>query len=121
LIAENNELKDQLAARPDTAESRLREAAKALYERSETYPKYALRQMNDLLAADLAQAALSAALAVDGVALVPKEPTDTMKVAGGMKVEDIIFGGEGNHETIFDAMKDVWTAMLTAASDGEVG
>ena len=42
-----------------------------------------------------------------------------MKVAGGMKAEDAIFGGEGNHETIFDAMKDVWTAMLSAANDGE--
>ena len=51
--------------------------------------------------------------------LVPKEPTDAMKVAGGMKAEDAIFGGEGNHETIFDAMKDVWTAMLSAANDGE--
>lgn len=66
-----------------------------------------------------ARSALTAALAVDGLALVPKEPTSAMKVAGGMKVEDIIFGGEGNHETIFDAMKDVWTAMLTAASDSD--
>lgn len=89
-------------------------AVKALYERSETYPKYALRQMNDLLAADLAQAALSAALAVDGVALVPKEPSDDILKAGYESMFDDKYNG-----TQAPLMYAVWTAMLAAASEWE--
>jgi hypothetical protein len=68
---------------------------------------------------DVAERMLTAALAVDGVVLVPKEPTEGMMAAGGKKADDIFFRGEGRKTTTLDAMKDVWSAMLTAANDGE--
>jgi hypothetical protein len=66
-----------------------------------------------------AEAAIEAALAVDGLCLVPKEPTEGMMAAGGKKAEDIFFRGEGSKTTTLDAMKDVWTAMISAPSDAE--
>ena len=68
---------------------------------------------------DVAERMLTAALAVDGLVLVPKEPTEGMMAAGGKKAEDIFFRGEGSKTTTLDAMKDVWTAMISAPSDAE--
>ncbi|WP_425909006.1 hypothetical protein [Nitrobacter sp. TKz-YC02] len=68
---------------------------------------------------DAAIAALSAALAVDGLCLVPKEPTEGMMAAGGKKADDIFFRGDGRKTTTLDAMKDVWSAMVAAANDGK--
>ena len=65
---------------------------------------------------ELAKAALTAALAVDGLVLVPKEPTDAVLRAGYQAwVDDKYDGSQA------PLMCAVWTAMLTAASDGEAG
>ncbi|GAA2885511.1 hypothetical protein GGQ99_005060 [Aminobacter niigataensis] len=42
--------------------------------------------------------------------------TDTMKVAGGLKCEAIMFEGEGSG-VIFNDMGEVFAAMITAALD----
>jgi hypothetical protein len=51
-------------------------AARAIYDQAETY-SVLVDHMNGILAADLAQAALTAALAVDGVALQDWQPIDS--------------------------------------------
>jgi hypothetical protein len=65
-----------------------------------------------------AQIALTAALAVDGVALVPREPTEAMIIAGcennptqWNEGTDLGFAA--------DVANDVYRAMITAASDGD--
>ena len=84
------------------------------------------------------EAALTAALAVDGLCLVPKEPTQAMIDAGGVALateftdpwdalseeEERVFGLEvgsfdeaGKRLTVF--IEPAWTAMLAAANDGE--
>jgi hypothetical protein len=59
------------------------------------------------------EAALTAALAVDGVALVPVEPTAAMLDAGE---ETFVSGYSG---TPISTPRAVWSAMLAAASDRE--
>jgi hypothetical protein len=56
---------------------------------------------------------ITTALAVDGVALVPKEPTVAMLDAGE---ETFVSGYSG---TPVSTPASVWTAMLAAANDGE--
>lgn len=64
---------------------------------------------------EIAAECLTAALAVDGLALVPKEPSDAVLRAGYEAwVDDKYDGSQA------PLMCAVWTAMLTAASDGEV-
>ena len=75
-----------------------------------------LIESGELYATVVAEAALSAALAVDGLALVLKEPTDAvLRVGYEAWVDDKYDGSQA------PLMCAVWTAMLTAASDGEVG
>jgi hypothetical protein len=69
-------------------------------------------------AEEFANGALTAALAVDGVALVPKEPTEAMIIAGcennptqWNEGTDLGFAA--------DVANDVYRAMLAAASDRE--
>lgn len=71
----------------------------------------------------LAKACIDAALAAEGLVVVPKDATDQMAVAGGIDCEGIIFGGAGNYPTIFDAMKKIYGTMianrpLAAAQNG---
>jgi hypothetical protein len=64
---------------------------------------------------DAAMASLSAALAVDGVALVPNEPTRAM-IDAAFKFD----WGPGVNCDDHDASPwNVYQAMLTAANDGE--
>ena len=66
-----------------------------------------------------AQIALTAALAVDGLALVPKEPTEDMLDFGACYEDpDGLYKGH----PIFDEgdiSRDIYRAMLAAASDRE--
>ena len=94
-------------------------------------------QQDDIIRQQL-EAALTAALAVDGLCLVPKEPTQAMIDAGGVALateftdpwdalseeEERVFGLEvgsfdeaGKRLTVF--IEPAWTAMLAAANDGE--
>jgi len=62
--------------------------------------------------------ALTAALAVDGVALVPKEPTQAMIIAGCEN--NPTQWDEGTDDGFAaDVANDVYRAMLAAASEGE--
>lgn len=59
------------------------------------------------------EAALSAALAVDGVCLVPRKLTPDMIVQGYEHVNRDLCEGKG------DALDKLWSAMLAAASTGD--
>lgn len=61
-----------------------------------------------------AEAALTAALAVDGLCLVPKEPTRSMYEAAYA-----INGGKWTDSEYEPPPKDCWAAMLAAASTGD--
>lgn len=61
--------------------------------------------------ADIIRAALSAALAVDGLALVPRVPSEAMLEAGEQTFTS------GYSGTPISTPADVWSAMLAAASD----
>lgn len=63
----------------------------------------------------LAKAALSAALAVDGLCLVPKEPTWEMQIAG----RDAILAEDADLDLSTDDARASYEAMIAAASDGE--
>lgn len=95
-------------------------AAKALRERDMagriTVPWGKIQKGQKKKWIERGQAALTAALAVDGLALVPKEPTDDVMKAGYEAWID-----DKYDELQAPLMYAVWTAMLTAASDGEVG
>jgi len=54
-----------------------------------------------------------AALDEAGLAVVPKEATDAIGVAGGLEMERQMF--EGGEPVIFNAAKVVWRAMIAAA------
>jgi hypothetical protein len=70
----------------------------------------------------MAERCLTAALAVDGVCLVPKEPTKEMICAGcNSRVDgwnDRYYDGDERSE-IIEWVKDDYRAMLAAASDVE--
>ena len=63
---------------------------------------------------DRIRAALTAALAVDGLCLVPKEPTRSMYEAAYA-----INGGKWTDSEYEPPPKDCWAAMLAAASTGD--
>lgn len=64
---------------------------------------------------DAAKAALSAALAVDGLCLVPKEPTWAMQIAG----RDAILAEDDDLDLSTDDARAAYKAMLAAASTGD--
>lgn len=69
----------------------------------------------------LARAALSAALAaMQDHVIVPKELSEERAVASGMQAKNIIFGGEGNFPTIFDAMKAIYQTMVESPAPSQL-
>lgn len=65
---------------------------------------------------DVAKAALTAALAVDGVALVPKEPTQEMIIAG-CENNPTQWNEDTDDGFAADVANDVYRAMVSAAQN----
>lgn len=63
----------------------------------------------------LAKAAITAALAVDGLCLVPKEPTWAMQIAG----RDAILAEDDDLDLSTDDARAAYKAMIAAASTGD--
>lgn len=61
---------------------------------------------------------ITAALAVDGVALVPKEPTEAMIIAG-CENNPTQWNEGTDLDFAADVANDVYRAMVSAASEGE--